>query len=208
MSLIDDLSTLDMSNPGLWPLPVKSMGFASVFVLVLVLAWYLDIVGMREELVRLQEEEISHLKDMEEKQRKAANLGPLKEQMAEMEQSFGEMVRQLPDRTAVESLLVDISQTGLSAGLEFKLFKPEAAVPSEFYSTLPIQIHVYGSYHEMGQFVSGLAALPRIVTVHDMKISSAEGDLEKLLLTTVARTYQSVDNQADGDIGSDIGDGI
>lgn len=191
MSFVDDLKNLDPSNPGLWPMPVKMLAFLAAFVAVLLLGWRFSISDMRYDLERLKEDEQNRIVTLEEKQHQAANLEPLKVRMKEMEQSFGEMIRQLPDRTAVESLLVDISQTGLAAGLEFKLFKPDPVIPAEFYSTLPINIQVYGSYHEMGEFISGLAALPRIVTIHDVKITSQPTDVEKLLLVTTARTYQT-----------------
>lgn len=198
MSFIDDLTGgVELSEPGLWPVPLKLLSFPVVFVALLFLGWHFDISELRAELELLEGKEQEQIAIVEQKQGKAANLEPLKRQMLEIQQSFGEMVRQLPDRTAVEALLVDISQTGLAAGLEFKKFKPESLVPSEFYSTLPIRLEVYGSYHEIGEFVSGLAALPRIVTVHDVKMTSSGEGIRKLLLVATAQTYQALEEGAE-----------
>jgi type IV pilus assembly protein PilO len=112
-----------------------------------------------------------------------------------MEESFGAMLRQLPNRTEVADLLVDVSQTGLAAGLEFELFQPQAEVPKDFYAELPIKIRVVGTYHEFGEFVSGLAALPRIVTIHDVQISPRQSKSKsgELVLEAMARTYRYLD---------------
>ena len=111
--------------------------------------------------------------------------------MKEMEQSFGDMVRQLPNKTEVAGLLIDISQTGLGSGLEFKLFEPQKERPSEFYATLPIKITVEGQYHQFGEFVSGIAALPRIVTTHNIVIK--KGKEEKLVIDAIAQTYRAIE---------------
>ena len=199
MSFIDELNHLDPSNPGLWPLPIKMLMFLVAFVAVLAVIWYMSIVPIREEIARLQQEEETQIEVLEVRQKKAANLEPLEEQMQEMEQSLGDMVRQLPDKTEVAGLLVDISQTGLSAGLEFREFRPKALVPQEFYSTLPIEIQTQGGYHQMAEFISGLAALPRIVTVHDVRIESKE-DASRLSMTMVAKTYQAVSSEEEEEL--------
>jgi type IV pilus assembly protein PilO len=110
-----------------------------------------------------------------------------------MEESFGAMLRQLPNRTEVADLLVDVSQTGLAAGLEFELFQPQPEVPKDFYAELPIKIRVVGTYHEFGEFVSGLAALPRIVTIHDVQIKPYQTNSSELLMEAMARTYRYLD---------------
>jgi type IV pilus assembly protein PilO len=132
---------------------------------------------------------------LDTKQRKAANLEALKVQLAEMKQSFGDMIRQLPDKTEVAGLIVDISQTGLAAGLTFELFKPGKEKPAEFYSELPISIRVVGEYHQFGEFVSGIATLPRIVTTHNINISRAAATKSKgsLVMTATAKTYRALD---------------
>jgi type IV pilus assembly protein PilO len=127
----------------------------------------------------------------EDRQRKAANFDAYRTQLAEIERDFGAMLRQLPGKTEVPSLLVDISQTGLGAGLEEKLFQPTGEVQKDFYAELPIKLRYTGSYHELGKFVSGIAALPRIVTLHDIDIKPAEKDsTTSLTLDVTAKTYR------------------
>ncbi|MCU7854635.1 MAG: type 4a pilus biogenesis protein PilO, partial [Candidatus Thiodiazotropha sp. (ex Lucinoma borealis)] len=145
----------------------------------------------------VEKKELELRNTFETKQAKASNLEAYRKQLEEMKQSFGTMLRQLPDKTEVAELLVDVSQTGLAAGLEFELFKPQAEVPREFYAELPIELIVTGKYHEFGSFISGLAALPRIVTIHDIKIERGdpkeEGD--DLLLKATAKTYRYLDEE-------------
>jgi type IV pilus assembly protein PilO len=201
MSFIDDLNNLDPNNPGAWPVPVKAAVVLLLMIGIIFAGWKLDITKQREELFSVQQKEQEHRSTLETKQKKAANLNALKEQMKEMEQSFGDMIRQLPDKTEVAGLLVDISQTGLAAGLEFRLFKPKGEVPSEFYSTLPIDISVIGTYHQLGEFVSGVATLPRIVTTHNINIIKQEptGDGgERLLMNSVAQTYRALEEEEGG----------
>ncbi|MBF8268921.1 MAG: pilus assembly protein PilO [Gammaproteobacteria bacterium] len=192
MSLADDLKNLDPNNPGLWPLPVQIAAFAVVFILILFGGYKLDISKQLEEITKLESKEQELKNTYETKQKKVANLDKLKEQMKEMEQSFGDMLRQLPNRTEVDALIVDISQEGLSAGLEFDLFKPGGEQPSEFYAELPINISVKGEYHQLGEFVSGIAALPRIVTIHNITISKS-GD--RLSMSAIAKTYRALDEE-------------
>ena len=199
MSFIDDLNNLDPNNPGLWPAPIKAVVFAVVFAGILFAGWKFDITTQREELAGLEQKEHEQLDILDTRQRKAANLNALKEQMKEMEQSFGDMVRQLPNKTEVAGLLIDISQTGLSAGLEFKLFQPRGESPKEFYAELPINISVVGDYHQFGEFVSGVAALPRIVTTHDINITKltdkAGANSGKLQMNAVAKTYRALEEE-------------
>ena len=149
-----------------------------------------------EELKTVESKETEHRETFEAKQRKVANLVPLREQMKEMEQSFGDMLRQLPNKTEVAGLLVDISQTGLASGLEFELYQPLSEAPTEFYAELPISIKVNGTYHQMGEFVSGIAALPRIVTTHDIKIT--KGDSQILSMSATAKTYRAIEEDEEG----------
>ena len=192
-----DLNDLDMSNVGVWPAPIKAILVAVACVLVVVAGYYLDIEGQLQRLNTDEQKEVQLRKDFEVKQAKAANLDAYRKQLDEMKQSFGAMLRQLPNKTEVADLLVDVSQTGLASGLEFELFKPLAEVPREFYAELPIQIKVTGHYHEFGTFISGLAALPRIVTIHDVKIThpgKKEGG-DKLVLEATAKTYRYLDEE-------------
>ena len=199
-----DLNELDLSNLGVWPMPVKLVLVLIACVLVGVAGYYLDTEGQLQLLDNIAKKEVKLRKDFESKQAKAANLQAYRDQLEEMKQSFGAMLRQLPNKTEVAELLVDVSQTGLASGLEFELFKPLAEVPREFYAELPIQIKVTGQYHEFGNFISGLAALPRIVTIHDINITrsgggragQASGNTKAgLILKATAKTYRYLDEE-------------
>jgi type IV pilus assembly protein PilO len=191
---MQDLNELDFSNIGEWPAVVKAILIIVLCGLV-VTAWYfLDTEDQYLQLERVEKTEQDLRQDFEIKQAKAANLEAYRTQLAEMEESFGAMLRQLPNRTEVADLLVDVSQTGLAAGLEFELFQPQSEVPKDFYAELPIKIRVIGSYHEFGEFVSGLAALPRIVTIHDVAIQPRAGEKSsELVMEATARTYRYLD---------------
>jgi len=191
---LDELKNLDPNNIGAWPWPVKAVVIAIVCVALGYATYHYDISSQQEELAKVESKEQELRQTFETKQKKAANLEPLKQQMKEMEQSFGDMLRQLPNQTEVAGLLVDISQTGLAAGLEFELFRPGNEIPSEFYSELPIEIRVVGDYHQFGEFVSGIAALPRIVTTHNVNISRG-GEGGKLVMNAVAKTYRALEEE-------------
>ena len=196
---LDELNNLDPQDIGNWPLPVKLVIIAAVFAGILYAGWHFDIQQLRTAIEAEKTKEADLISSLETKQKKAANLEALKVQMQEMEQSFGDMLRQLPNKTEVAGLLVDISQTGLAAGLEFELFKPSNEVPSEFYAELPIQISVVGDYHKFGEFVSGIAALPRIVTTHDINIKPKPGGGKEgsglLVMQATAKTYRALDEE-------------
>lgn len=193
----EDLNELDLNNIGIWPTPVKAVVVVLVAVIVIAAGYYLIIEDQLIGLEAVQSKEQTLRKEFETKQAKASNLDAYRQQLEEMKQSFGTMLRQLPDKTEVAELLVDVSQTGLASGLEFELFKPLDEVPKEFYAELPIQIIVNGKYHEFGNFISGLAALPRIVTIHDIKIKRGDpksGNTE-LVLEATAKTYRYLDEE-------------
>jgi type IV pilus assembly protein PilO len=195
---LEELNELDFSNIGIWPLPVKIVLVLVCCVLVAVGGYYLDTEAQLMRLSQIESKEAELRKTYEEKQAKAANLDAYKKQLEEMKESFGAMLRQLPNKTEVADLLVDVSQTGLASGLEFELFKPEAELPKEFYAELPIRIKVNGQYHEFGKFISGLAALPRIVTIHDIKIDKKgqrAGGEGLLVLEATAKTYRYLDEE-------------
>jgi type IV pilus assembly protein PilO len=186
-----DLNDLDLSSIGGWPMPLKAALIAVVCIIVLALGYFLDTQKQLEVLERNRNEEIKLKKDFETKQAKAANLDAYKKQMEEMKRSFGAMLRQLPSKTEVDALLVDISQTGLASGIEFQLFKPEAERKIDFYAELPITIKMTGTYHEFGRFVSGIAALPRIVTLHNISITTDKSG--SLSMDVQAKTYRYLD---------------
>lgn len=187
-----ELNNLDINNVGGWPTPVRMAAFGLIFVAVLAMGYFLDIQDQRMALQKSESQEAELRTTFETKAKKAANLAAYEQQLAEMKESFGAMLRQLPNKTEVADLLVDISQSGLASGLEFELFKPQSENPREFYAELPISIRVKGTYHEFGQFVSGVAALPRIVTVHDINIAPQK-DSSELTMELLAKTYRYLD---------------
>jgi type IV pilus assembly protein PilO len=201
MTFLEQLRTLDRRDLGRWPMPFRLGLIAVIFIVVaLAASYYFVWQNKRPELLRVQEEELQLRQTFEQKQKKAANLEAYKEQLREMERSFGAMLRQLPGKTEVPSLLVDISQTGLAAGLEEKLFQPANEVRREFCAELPIKIRLTGSYHELGNFVSGIAALPRIVTLHNIEIKplGKEGlGVDELQLDVTAKTYRYLEDDED-----------
>lgn len=187
-----DLSELDLTNIGNWPIAIRAVVITLISVAVLAGGYFLDIKNQQGILERAQNDEIKDKRIFEQKQAKAVNLDAYRQQMKEMEESFGTMLRQLPDKTEVEDLLVDVSQTGLASGIEFQLFKPTKEQFKEFYAELPIRIKMTGTYHQFGSFVSGVAALPRIVTLHNIKISKGKKDA-LLSMELTAKTYRYLD---------------
>jgi type IV pilus assembly protein PilO len=198
MNLVEELQSLDVNDVGRWPLVFRAAVIAIIFVAVTGLGIYWFIVKDKApQLERVQAEEEQLRITFESKQRKAANYDDYKAQLTQIEQSFGTMLRQLPGKTEIPSLIVDISQTGLAAGLQEKLFVPRGEVPRDFYAEKPISIRLTGSYHEIGNFVSGIAALPRIVTLHDINISREDAQsFDKLSLEVTAKTYRYLDEEA------------
>jgi type IV pilus assembly protein PilO len=198
MNVVEELQSLDVNDVGRWPLVFRAAVIAIVFVLVVGLGIYWFIVKDKApQLERVQAEEEQLRITFESKQRKAANYDAYKAQLAQIEQSFGTMLRQLPGETEIPSLIVDISQTGLAAGLQEKLFVPRGEVPRDFYAEKPISIRLNGSYHEIGNFVSGIAALPRIVTLHDINITREDAQsFDKLSIEVTAKTYRYLDEEA------------
>ncbi|MCH8249354.1 MAG: pilus assembly protein PilO [Proteobacteria bacterium] len=199
MSFIDELQSLDVNDVGRWPFAFRSAVIAIVFAGVIGLGIYFTIIkDKRPQLQRAVADEIELKTTFENKQTKAANYDKYKEQLSQIEQSFGTMLRQLPGETEIPSLIVDISQTGLAAGLQEKLFIPQAEIPKDFYAEKPIKIRLTGSYHEIGNFVSGIAALPRIVTLHDINITLENAEsFDNLSMEVTAQTYRYLDEDLD-----------
>jgi type IV pilus assembly protein PilO len=196
MNFVEELKRLDPKDIGRWPGVFRALAIGLLFVVLTGLFVYLwPIRSQMPALEQARKDEKDLLQTFDEKQRKAANFEAYKTQLKEMERSFGAMLRQLPGRTEVPNLLVDISQTGLAAGLEEKLFQPSPELRKDFYAELPIKIRLTGSYHEFGNFVSGIAALPRIVTLHDIVIAPAgkEAGPNDLTLDVTAKTYRYLD---------------
>ncbi len=202
----EDLQRLDPRDVGRWPFVFRALTVALAFVVATgLLVWYFvfsEAQGNVPQLRKAEAEQQQLWNTFDEKQRRAANLEAYRVQLAEIERTFGAMLRQLPGRTEVPSLLVDISQTGLAAGLQENLFQPGAEVRRDFYAELPIKIRLTGGYHEFGEFVTGIAALPRIVTLHDIQITPSRGrsgsgrrgaappPADQLILDLTAKTYR------------------
>jgi type IV pilus assembly protein PilO len=201
MNFFDQLRSLDPRDVGRWPFAVRAFFVALAFVAVTGIGWYMFVWDDdRPVLQKAEQDELDLRTQFETKQQRAANLEAYKLQLGEMERSFGAMLRQLPGKTEVPNLLVDISQTGLAAGLSEKLFQPGAEKSNGFYAELPIHIRLVGSYHEFGNFVSGIAALPRIVTLHDISISPADakGAYDNLVMDVTAKTYRYIEDEGAG----------
>ena len=192
MDLIEDLKSLDINDVGRWPFAFRSAVIAAVFIAVTAGGIWFTIVKdkapMLDRAVALEEELKTTFVN---KAQKAANYDDYKKQLEEIKTSFGAMLRQLPGETEIPSLIVDISQTGLAAGLQEKLFRPEAEIPRDFYAEKPIRIRLSGGYHEIANFVSGIAALPRIVTLHNIDITRENNDTyDQLSIEVTAQTYR------------------
>lgn len=198
MNIVEELQSLDINDVGRWPFVFRAALIVLVFSVVLGLGIYWTIIQDKApQLSRAQEDEQNLRVTFENKQRKAANYDAYKRQLSQIEQSFGTMLRQLPGETEIPSLIVDISQTGLAAGLQEKLFQPQPEIPKDFYAEKPIKIRLSGGYHEMANFVSGIASLPRIVTLHDISITpEAQDSFDRLSLEVTAKTYRYLDEEA------------
>lgn len=199
MNLIEELRMLDVNDVGRWPFAFRVGVIGIVFAAVVGLGIFWTIVENKApQLARAQDDEQTLRVTFKNKQKKAANYDAYKAQLAQMQQSFGTMLRQLPGKTEIPSLIVDISQTGLAAGLQEKLFQPQSEIPKDFYAEKPIKIRLSGGYHEIANFVSGIAALPRIVTLHDINIAPEEKDVyDRLTMEVTAKTYRYLDEEAE-----------
>ncbi len=204
MSKKINLKELDINNIGGWPRQAQ-MGFCVIVALLIVgLAWWLFVRDKRTELQGLQQQEVDLRSEFETKQGRAANLEPLKQQLAQMEQQLQQMLRQLPSKTEMPDLIVDISQTALATGIQNELFQPGPETPKEFYAEKPIALRMVGTYHQFGAFVSGVASLPRVVimTMHDISLQPKNakndpnakiGPNSALELAGTVKTYRYLD---------------
>ena len=194
MSIIDDLRTLDTKQPGNWPWAIKIGAFVIIFVLIQVAGWFLLWQAQTEEIERGRLE-VTKLKDVFiEKKKLAVNLEAYKQQRAEIEQAFGALLKQLPNKSEMDALLIDINQAGLGRGLAFELFKPASQENfTEFYAELPVNIKVTGQYHDLGAFASDVAKMPRIVLLTDLKIDPPKDGI--LSMEAIAKTYRYLDEE-------------
>ena len=178
----------DFNAAGTWPLPIKIATIVLVSILAAAAGVYYITLDQLNELEQLENKEQGLRKSFASKQRKAINLPDYREQFKQIEASLSEMIKQMPTKAEVANLLIDISQTGLASGLEFRLFQPSTPIRKDFYSELPIKINVIGEYQELGLFVSGLASLPRIVTVHNIDIAPEKSN-SLLVMNATIKTY-------------------
>jgi type IV pilus assembly protein PilO len=198
------LKDLDFNNIGGWPQQAKIAFCVILGLLIVGLAWWVFVRDQREELAGLEGQERELRSEFETKQGRAANLGPLKQQLAQMEQQLQQMLRQLPSKTEMPDLIVDISQTALATGITNELFQPGPEVPKEFYAEKPIALRMVGTYHQFGGFVSGVASLPRVVimTMHDISLKprgkskdAAITPNSPLELAGTVKTYRYLDEE-------------
>ena len=187
---LDDINNIDWENMGSWPVLGKVVFCVLLFALVLTGGYFYIISDEIDVLKNAQEKEVALKKEFETKAFRVSNLDAYKAQLEEMEETFGSLLKQLPRDTEVPGLIDDISAAALGAGLSLNVMNPQAMVKTEFYSELPINIEVVGGYHEMGAFVSAVAALPRIVTLHDFTVVQTNNENKNLKMNILAKTYQ------------------
>jgi type IV pilus assembly protein PilO len=192
---LSSINELDFNESGEWPTPIKVIAAVLICIVVWAGGYYFILKDKQAELVKLEQKEVELKQIFEIKQAKAVNLEAYKEQLAEMRVMFSSMLEQLPKKSEVPDLLVDITRTGLINGLEFELFKPEGERPVDFYAELPIQMTVTGTYHQFGEFVSGVASLPRIVTLHDISMGPMSQSTGKMTMNITAKTYRYFDDE-------------
>lgn len=193
---ISDLNNLSLNNIGNWPIPVKAIAILLLCLLALGAGYWYDTKVQLEQLASLERQEEDLKTRFQIKQKMANQLEPLKKQLAQIKDTFSELLKQLPSKTQIPNLLVDISQTGLASGVEFELFEPKKEMKEEdgFYMEVPLNMRVSGTYHQFGKFVSGIANLPRIVTQHDIKIRASSEDGVWIMEET-AKTYRYVEDE-------------
>jgi type IV pilus assembly protein PilO len=194
MKLIDELRSLDTKRPGNWPWPIKAGAFLLLFIAIQVAAYFL-VWQSQTELIEKGRNDVAKQKEtFLEKKRLAVNLESYKQQRQEIEQAFGALLKQLPNKSEMDALLIDINQAGLGRGLAFELFKPsERENVTEFYAELPVNIKVTGNYHDLGAFASDVAKMPRIVLLTDLKLDPPKDGT--LSMEAIAKTYRYLDEE-------------
>ena len=190
--IVSDFQGLNPNDPGVWPLIPRLTVVFAVFVAAVAAAWWFDWKGQFEALEQSQQEEVRLKDEWLNKKRQAVNLDEYRKQLAEIDRQFGALLKQLPNRAEMESLLIDVNQAGRGRGLQFEYWKPGQEAPKEFYAEMPISIGVTGSYHDLGQFVSDVAKLPRIVTLRDISVSAKDAILK---MDATAVTYRYLDDE-------------
>jgi len=196
--IAEEFRTLDPKDPGLWPLIPRILILVAAFLLLLLASWWLGWRVQFEDLANKEQEEATLKEEWLNKKKQAVNLDEYKNQLAEMDRSFGELLKQLPNKSEMESLLVDINQAGLGRGLQFELFKPGTETLKGFYAELPITIRLTGTYHDLGAFAGDVAKMPRIVTLNDINVGETAGKDKGtglLTMSTTAKTFRYLDEE-------------
>jgi type IV pilus assembly protein PilO len=201
MKFFDDLRNLDRHNVGGWPKSIKLFFTGLLFVVVVLAGWYFEISSQQDDLAGAESKEVALKGEFSTKQAKSANLEALEQQLTEMQDMLRTLLRQLPSRTEMPELLIDISQTALAAGIETELFQPGPETPKDFYAEKPITLRMVGTYHQFGTFISGVASLPRVVilTLHDVSLSPKTADKNgvssgQLVLQGTVKTYRYLED--------------
>lgn len=194
MSILEELRLLDPNDPGGWPAAIKAGALTILMVVIIVIGYFLDWQEQSEALERAEAEEVTLKETYLIKKRSAVNLEIMRQQLQEIEQALSVMLKQLPNKSELDALLVDINRAGLGRGLQFELFKPAASETiKEFYAELPVTVRVIGSYHDIGAFASDVSQLPRIVTLNDIDITP--GKEQSLILNATAKTFRYLDDE-------------
>lgn len=196
----EDFKTLDPKDPGMWPLIPRILILIAIFFALLLLAWWFGWRVQLEELDAKEQEEVRLKDEWLNKKRQAVNLEEHRKQLAEIDRSFGALLKQLPNKAEMEALLIDINQAGLGRGLQFELFKPGTEAIKDFYAELPITVKLTGSYHDLGAFAGDVAKMSRIVTLNDLEIVEPPASKDKpatgvLSMSTVAKTFRYLDEE-------------
>lgn len=194
MSLADDINNLSLKNIGTWPTPIKVGAMLLLFIALLLAGYWFVWKDQLDALDQARQEEVKLRAEFLDKKKQSVNLDLYRQQVKEIEQAFGALVRQLPNKSEMDALLTDINQAGLGRGLEFELFKPAPQeTVKDFYAELPITIRVSGTYHDLGRFASDVAQLPRIVTLNDISIT--QNPAGNLIMDATAMTYRYLDEE-------------
>ncbi len=194
MNILEELRHTNPNDPGSWPTPVKAGSLALLLIVIMLSSYFLDWQEQWEILEQAKTEEATLKQTYLVKKASAINLDALRLQSAEIEQSLGTLLKQLPDKSQLDALLVDINRAGLGRGLQFELFKPATTETiREFYAELPVSVRVTGNYHDIGAFASDVAQLPRIVTLHNMEITPTAD--RQLVLNAIAKTFRYLDEE-------------
>lgn len=201
MSFIDDLKDLDFEDPGGWPLPYKLLAAVAVAIVIVAVGYALKIKDEQEALDRKRQEEVTLFQEFEQKHQKSAKLEEYAAQLKEMERILDELLKQLPSKTEMPNLLQNVSETAVSTGIQIGRFRPEAEILKDFYAEKPISLRMVGSYHQFGDFVSGVASLQRVVilTMHDISLRPVNPGSSQLVLEGTVKTYRYLDAEEEAE---------